>query len=267
MVKTYTAGETKAERKARKNKIKAEKAGITIVPATQPKYFLLSLKHGKKYSSEYVNRLYDMVSRNCTLDYQFVCLTDDPKGLNGNIVTHPLPPELTGWWCKPYMFSKDLPIKGTILYMDLDIILSGNIDELFTYKPGRWCAIRDFTRKMRPGWVKYNSSIVRFDTGQLDHVWTGFKKGAVNIMKRMHGDQDWLYEADKNAIYWPDDWILSWKWEIRRDKQFLPGGMRGDRKFKIVEHCKPPETCKVCVFHGDPNPHNCDDPWVVENWK
>ena len=40
MAKTYTAGETKAERKARKNKIKDEKAGITIVPADQPKYIL-----------------------------------------------------------------------------------------------------------------------------------------------------------------------------------------------------------------------------------
>lgn len=232
-------------------------------------YYVLCLKHGTKYSADYVNRLYNMVKRNCTFDYEFVCLTDDTKGLNPNVKTLPLPKELTGWWCKPYMFSKDLPLNGTILYMDLDVVISGNIDKLFTYGAGHWCTIRDFTRVMRPKWQKYNSSIVRFKVGELDHVWRNFEKDPKAIMRQYHGDQDYLYDATRNrsATLYPDSWVQSWKWEVRHSRDFAPGGTRGNRKLRTIENVTPRVECCVCVFHGDPNPENCLDPWVVDNWK
>jgi hypothetical protein len=233
------------------------------------KNYLLCLKHGTKYGPEYVNKLYNMVERNCTVPYEFVCLTDNTDGLDSRIKTIPLPSNLQGWWCKPYMYSKDLPIKGTILYMDLDVVIAGNIDKLFTYQPNHWCTIRDFTRAMRPDWKKYNSSVVRFKTGQLDHVWTEFQTNQRDIQRRLHGDQDWLFEATRKsqAMLYPDSWILSWKWEVRRTKEFDYGGTKGNRKFKHIEDVKPRVECCVTVFHGDPNPHNCEDPWVVDNWR
>jgi hypothetical protein len=233
------------------------------------KNYVLCLKHGTKYSADYVNKLYNMVQRNCTIDHEFVCLTDDPKGINPNVKILPLPGGMMGWWCKPYMFSKDLPIKGTILYIDLDVVISSNIDKLFTYHPERWCTVRDFTRAMRPKWQKYNSSVVRFKTGQLDHVWRDYDKDKVNIQRKFFGDQDWLYEATRSAqaMLYPDTWILSWKWEVRKSKEFKLGDRKGNRKFKNIEHVTPRVECCICVFHGDPNPHNCEDPWVVDNWK
>ena len=242
----------------------------TPVPSNNDKqYQILCLKHGTKYSADYVNKLYNMVQRNCTLDFDFWCLTEDTKGLNPNIKTLPLPSGLAGWWCKPYIFSQDLPINGTILYTDLDVVISGNIDKLFTYQPGHWCTIRDFTRAMRPKWHKYNSSVVRFTRGQLHHVWDGFNKDKQNIQRKFFGDQDWLFEATRNsqAMLYPDSWILSWKWEVRHSKEFAAGGAKGNRKFKHIENVKPRIECCITVFHGDPNPHNCEDPWVIDNWK
>lgn len=242
---------------------------VLVTSEDSSKNYLLCLKHGTKYSSEYVNKLYNMVARNCNLPYEFVCLTDDATGLDPKIKTIPLPSNLQGWWCKPYMYSNDLPIKGTILYMDLDVVIASNIDKLFTYQPNHWCTIRDFTRAMRPDWKKYNSSVVRFKTGQLDHVWTEFQTNQRDIQRRLHGDQDWLFEATRKsqAMLYPDSWILSWKWEIRRTKEFDYSGTKGNRKFKQIENVKPRIECCVTVFHGDPNPHNCEDPWVVDNWR
>ena len=234
------------------------------------KYNILCLKHGTKYSSEYVNKLYRMVSRNCTLEFSFFCITDDPRGLDENINTIPTPPGLQGWWCKPYIFSADLPIEGTILYMDLDVVIAGNIDKLFTYQPNNWCTVRDFTRAMRPNWPKYNSSVVRFNAGDLDFVWQDFKDDPVTIQRKFFGDQDYLYDATykkKAAMLYPDSWVLSWKWEVRKDKTFEPGGRKGFKKLKNIEHVTPRVECCVCVFHGDPNPELCEDPWVVDNWK
>lgn len=231
------------------------------------KLYILCLKHGSKYSSEYVNRLYKMCKRNCSIDFEFVCLTEDPKDINENITIIPLPQGLEGWWCKPYIFSKDLPLDGTVLYMDLDVVLSGSIDKLFTFEPDRWCIIRDFTRRMRPQWQKYNSSVIRFNKGQLDHLWQEFSRNKLSHMRKHFGDQDFIYEMDKSAKYWPDKWIMSWKWEIRKSREFAPGGRRGSRKLKNIEDVVPPEECCITVFHGDPNPDNCDDPWVKKNWN
>ena len=273
LVKNYVNGETKEERKARKALEKARKSvkEVQVLPKKNiDKYYVLCLKHGTKYSFDYVNKLYNMVSRNCTIPYEFVCLTDDPKGIDPNVKIISLPKDLEGWWCKPYMYSKDLPLSGTVLYLDLDVVIAGNIDKLLTYQPNDWCTVRDFTRVMRPKWQKYNSSVVRFKVGQLDHVWEDFKKDQKKIQKRLFGDQDWLWEATRTnqATLYPDSWIQSWKWEVRKSKEFAPGGLKGTRRFKHIENNVVPRVeCCVCVFHGDPNPHHCEDKWVVDNWK
>ena len=278
LVKKYVEGETKEQRKHRKAldklaKINQETSSVEVShrgdPLIKDKYYVLCLKHGTKYSADYVNKLYNMVKRNCKLEFEMVCLTDDSKGIDRDIKIIPLPEGLTGWWCKPYMFSKDLPLKGTVLYLDLDVVIAKNIDKLFTYQPHNWCTIRDFSRAMRPNWPKYNSSVVRFKVGQISHVWEDYIKDPKYVQRRFFGDQDWLFEASKKKqpTLYPDEWIQSWKWEIRKSKDLAPGGVKGNRKLKTIENVQPPRDCCICVFHGDPNPHNCDDPWVVSNWR
>ena len=271
----YTKNEWRRIKEQRKQEKLSNQSNVAVQETTpvlssiEKKYHVVCLKHGTKYSAEYVNKLYNMIRKNCTLDFEFWCLTENAKEINSNVKILELPNGLTGWWCKPYVFSKDLPLKGTILYIDLDVVISSNIDKLFTYSPGHWCTVRDFTRAMRPKWHKYNSSVVRFEAGQLDHVWTEFDKNKKEIQRKFFGDQDWLFEATQNkkAALYPDSWILSWKWEVRRTKEFTPGGTKGHKKFKHIENVKPRIECCICVFHGDPNPHNCEDPWVVDNWK
>ena len=247
-----------------RRRLKTQKISDNIDPNTEN--FVLCLKHGQKYSADYVNKLYRGVKQNCTVPFQFACLTEDPEGLDKDIITIPLPTNLAGWWCKPYMFSKDLPIKGTILYMDLDVVIAGNIDKLITFQPNHWCTVRDFTRAMRPGWHKYNSSVVKFKTGELDHVWQEYAKDPQAIQRRYFGDQDYLFDATKQhkPMLYPDSWVLSWKWEVRKSREMKPGGIKGKRLLKHIEDVTPRIECAVCVFHGDPNPHNCEDPWVIK---
>ena len=256
----------KAQRKAEKERSRLQK--VYNITDTTDQIYILCLKHGTKYSSDYVNRLYNMTKRHCTLPFKFACLTDDSVGIDPNVITLPLPKNLKGWWCKPYIYSKELPINGTILYLDLDVVIADNINHLFSYYPDDWCVVRDFTRVMRPKWEKYNSSVVRFKKGQLSFVWERYIRDQKAIERRCFGDQDWLYEAAKGtAKLFPDNWIKSWKWEVRKSREWAPGGVKGTRKFKYKEDVVPPKECCICVFHGDPNPHRCDDKWVVDNWK
>ena len=73
-----------------------------------------------------------MVKRHTTVPFQFHCLTDDPVGLDPEINAIQLPkdPWIKSWWSKLWMFSPDMPLKGNILFFDLDVIIFNNIDEL-----------------------------------------------------------------------------------------------------------------------------------------
>lgn len=242
----------------------------TTTPTSPYEFNLVCLKHGEKYSANYVNVLYNMVSRNTKKAFKFYCLTDNPKNIIPQIICLPLPtiPKLQGWWYKPYIFSKQLPLTGIILYLDLDLVITGNIDNLVNYKPNQFCIIRDFARSMRPNWSRFNSSVMKFQAGTLDYVWRKFIDNASVHMRRFHGDQDFIYaELAGVAETWPDNWIKSWKWEIRASRTFAPGGLKGNRKFAEIEHVVAPDDCAIAVFHGDPNPHNCDDPFIKEKWK
>ena len=95
--------------------------------------FIICLKHGTKYGPNYVNTLEQMVRRNCTVPFEFICYTDDTTGLNNTIRTMETTGAygVVGWWHKPLLFNPDNPvgIRGdTILYMDLDVIVFKNID-------------------------------------------------------------------------------------------------------------------------------------------
>ena len=229
--------------------------------------YVVCLKHGDKYSAEYVNVLHSMVSRNLTITFNFACFTENGAGIKSGIEIHPLPaiPDVKGWWYKPMFFNPGLTIKGTILYIDLDVIVFRNMDKLFTFKPGEFCVIRDFNRCVQSNWDRMNSSIVRFNTGQHSQVYERFMENPKYHAARYHGDQDWLYANVKTDFnYWPDEWIQSYKWEMRGKPEM--SRVTGKRNFatpgtpNILR-----ETC-IAVFHGDPNPKDSIDPWCKENW-
>jgi hypothetical protein len=171
--------------------------------------YIVCLKWGNKYGPEYVNTLEQMVRRYCTLPFEFVCFTENPTGLNHTVKVMPLPTSygVNGWWHKPLLFNPSLPLQdpqGTILYIDLDVIIFRSIDNLFTYKPGEFCVIRDFNRCNNPAWNKFNSSVVRWNIGQHPQIYRDFIKDPSSPVRRFHGDQDWLFAQVKReeSLLW-----------------------------------------------------------------
>jgi len=80
-------------------------------------------------------------------------------------------------------------------------------------------------------------------------------------------DQDWIRNQIKTGYeYWPEEWIQSYKWEMRNRPQ-MTRGKNGKRNFAAPGEPDIKPNTSVAVFHGDPNPHNCKDPWVIDNWK
>ena len=147
---------------------------------------VICMKWGDKYSSDYVNILFNMVSRNLKNPFKFVCFTDDATGIDPRVETFDLPslnlpnniPERG--WLKLTTFSKNLAdLQGQALFLDLDVIVTGSLDELFEIE-GEFFIIKDFIRRDSTG----NSSVYRFEIGKHEDVLTYFKNNFAEIKNK-----------------------------------------------------------------------------------
>lgn len=259
---------SKEERKAFKAKLRLEKelaAASKVNP--EEKFNVLCVRFGNRYGVQYVEKLRNMVARNLSIPYEFICLTDDLHPISGvRSIIQKNAGYQKGWWHKVHMFDPSLPIAGRILYFDLDVIIHGNINKLLTVYKDQFLGIQDFNRKFHPNWQYLNSSVMVWNHGEQSHIWNDFKKSPQVAMK-MPGDQDWIWKTSKDRIKWfPKEWIQSYKWEIRKREELTI--VNGRRKFRETNNNinVSPECC-VSVFHGDPKPENIDDKFVLDHWR
>jgi hypothetical protein len=207
------------------------------------------LKHGQKYSFDYVNRLHSMVRRHCNYDFEFVCFTEkreDSLDKDIRVLDIEKYDDIDGWWYKTFLFNPQYELSGEVLFLDLDIIVFNNIDKFFEYEKGYFCISGGFKTGNENG---MNSSCFRFEGGSHGFLYTDFMKDRHKIMKRLHGDQDWFQESIRDHAKWPGDWLRSYKWDMKKEQSSI-------------------ENTSIAVFHGYPKPHQINDnTWIKENWR
>lgn len=228
--------------------------------------YVFCLKWGTKYSSDYVNNLYNMVERHLAPPYTFICFTDNTSGIDPKIQTAPLRDKtLEGWWNKISILGNPHSMSGTALFLDLDLVICGSLEKFFSHAPGRFCIIRDFNRHVRPDLKLMNSSVFRFELGSFTQVYEEFIKNQIAFKKRYQGDQDYMTAFIKDFEFWPDEWVQSYKWEMR-NKRDLTQTRTGLNFYTTADPKVLPDT-SIAAFHGKPNPHECTDPWVRQHWR
>lgn len=211
---------------------------------------VLCLKAGTAYGPEYVNILFDMVRRNLRAGYpgRFVCLTDDPTGLDEGIETLPLPGDLETWWGKLYMFKRGLfPDGNRVVFMDLDTLIIGDIEPLLNYQ-GEFATLKDFyfPNQVGPAIITWKAG------GVATSIWEEWD--AQGRPRMAGGDLVWINNLDQGHF----------ARRIDKLQDLLPGYFCS---FKADCHPYPPKGVKVVCFHGQPKPDNCATPWVSQVWK
>jgi hypothetical protein len=206
-----------------------------------------------------------MVERNLSLPYSFVCFTDDTNGINSNIRCELLPDlPLTGWWYKLWFLSEEFPLDGNILFLDLDLIVFENINKLFDFSPDSFCIIRDFNRAFNRNYKKYNSSVFKYKSKKYQTIYKTFYNNYQKYTSQYHGDQEFLFQYVKKVEFWPDEWIQSYKWEMRNRNELIL--IDGKRNFGKQGNPKIKPTTSIAAFHGEPNIDECNDIWVQQHW-
>jgi len=226
--------------------------------------------HGDLYPWSYVENLYSMVRRQLSYPVRFHVFTERERAVPDHMIKHELRawPGVTGrkkaWWYKMQMFDPRHELSQT-LYLDLDVVLTDNLDWVISRDPGYFWAIRDFRYIWRPNWQGMNSSLMWWNPRDYTGVWRDFKTRTVEqIMRQYAGDQDYLTAMiDANRVRWLDpDRILSWRWQI------WEGGLdpRTRRVRSPGSGTVLPEGTAVIVFHGSPKPHEIDCSIVKQHW-
>ncbi len=222
---------------------------------------VLCIKWGTRYGSEYVNRLYHGVRNHITGPLRFVCLTDNAESIDAGVEIHPLP--VTPFdeaafdakrggetWRKIGLFQPGLVgLKGDTLFLDLDVVITGSLDELFDFEPGQFCVIQDWLEKRR-AWLPGrdgrvgNTSVFRFNLADHANVYTHFEANQREVLDAYRIEQQYVSDILKDCTeFWPDQWVQSFK--------------RSCRRVFPLNHIKSPSEpvgCRVLVFHGRPFP-------------
>lgn len=237
---------------------------------------VVCLKWGEKYSTEYVNRLYSMVSSQLKQEFEFYCMTESPSGIIDEVNILPLPNlGLEGWWYKLYLFSSDFfGLQGRVLFLDLDVVITGSIDALLGYSSKCFCISPD----EKEG--DYNSSVMSFELGSMPYVWESFWAQKEIITQTMHGDQDWVQHICRNAKIYPKPFVVSFKYDCKSRAKFGGGSLgkwlRKKGYFVPKKEAVLPKGTSIVLFHGKPDPEDVMDkpfdkyryaPWVSTYWK
>ena len=241
---------------------------------------VICMKWGTRYSAEFPNKLYSSVRRNLTGDMRFVCFTDDAGGLDPAIEIQPLPeislPERVRWypWRKIALWQKGLAnMSGDVLFLDLDLIVTGSLDDLFSYNPDEFCIAENWTQ---PGEGIGNTSVYRFPAdGRYAYIYDQFMKDPDKYVSQHKISQRYVSACIPEKIYWPQDWIVSFKHTL------LP-------KFPLnwVKTPELPQDTRAVAFTGRPDPDEAEigkwlekkrykriykhvrpTPWITKHWR
>jgi len=190
---------------------------------------LTVLRSGGNFRPEHVYAVQRMCEEHLpNTPFQFFCLTDLELDCPTIKLAHGWP----GWWSKLELFKQ----LGPCLYFDLDVIITGNIDDLVaSISSTDVCMLRD-------QWYKcsMNSTMMYWD-GDLTRLYDKFSLNPDVYMKKFRGDQNFIgsyigkHEWIQNLS---DESVVSFKFNIKHGKLYNP------------------DLHKIVFFHGRPRPWN-----------
>lgn len=177
---------------------------------------VLVLKRSAEYDTDYVDKITAGLEKNCS-NFELDVIEDPPW---------------PRWWSKMAMFSPD--VRGDFLYLDLDTLIVGNIDQLFT---GKLTVLADFNLP-KP---KFMATGVMFvpEAGR-EEIWRNWIADPEYHMQKHGGNGDGGF--------------LSQFWKHRADRwqDILPGQIVS---YKV--HWRKKENisdARVIACHGRPRP-------------
>ncbi len=211
---------------------------------------VICINWGTKYGAPYVNRLYAMVARNITPPFTLTCFTDDDTGFRDEVLSLPLPPldvelptNTLGKWPKARLWSERLgDLSGPVLFLDLDVVVTGSLDEFFTYgDPDDVILAQNPTNPFeRLG----QTSVYRFPVGKLVALKELFMADPQGVADKYRFEQRFVTKNAPGGVkLWPRGWVPHFRRNCMRTfplNYFVPPQL--------------PRDARIVIFPGPLNP-------------
>lgn len=223
---------------------------------------VVCIKWGNLFSAEYVNRLKNGVKRHSYREIELVCLTDDVEGLDPDVVAVPLqkmPFEVEmlsalrnsrkpgGALRKIAMFDPRLRDRfrpGPVLALDLDVMVTGPLDDLFDFAPGSVVMPRPFVSDSKYSTLG-EGSVIKFEPDVHEFLYSDMASDpSGSVMLCGGSEQSYTSNvSNRRGLFqnFPAEWVVSFKKHCRPKRPlnlFLPP--------------KLPSGAQVVCFHGKP---------------
>lgn len=217
------------------------------------------------YTAEHVNILADMVRRHYQGPHRFLCITDDPRGIE--VETYPLwgdcsqlknasGAHLPSCYRRLKLFDPEtqaeLGIKpgDRLVQIDLDTVICGSLNPLFDRDDPfvGWAVPGSFHPRV------FNGSMWMVRAGAEAHVWRDFNPDTspqeAKAARFLGSDQSWMSYRLQGRAGWTDsDGVYSYPLLLKR-------------------YSEPPENARVIMFHGFQKPWKEGlQPWVQKYWR
>jgi hypothetical protein len=249
---------------------------------------VICMKWGRAFGPEYINRLYRGVREHLVGDLRFFCLTDDRTGIR---------PEVEIIDYRPGAFEERLAValpkanrrgpmqklamqrpglvpdlKGPLLALDIDVVVTGRLDDLFRYRIDKVCMRRAWAPPSRWSGLA-NGSACRFDPALHSYLYDNIARDTENCVLASNGSEQsyvsWTAYEHGDLEFFPDTWCASFKYDCRPP-----------RPLNLILRPRLPPDARLVFFHGRPkmaeavagywpNPLHATRPapWLTEAWQ
>jgi hypothetical protein len=220
------------------------------------------------FTAEHVNTLRRMVARHYDRPHRFVCVTDDPAGLDDGIeaqeigedwaaLPNPSWPAGPSCYRRLALFAPDAGQRfgERFVSLDLDVVITGDLTPLWE-RPEPIVLWSD--PLFHPKGM-YNGSMMLIAAGAAPELFTEFDPSTSPLAAKAAGclgsDQGWIsYRLGRGRPVWTAaDGVYSFWVHLERQKKRLPPGAR------------------MVVFHGHRDPWmpevQSEFAWVREHWR
>lgn len=247
------------------------------------------IKWGTRFGPEYVNRLYSGVRRNLSGPVRFLCMTEHFEGLHPEVEVLRLPEEpfraemdaalakadRKGAMRKVSLFKPGrIPgLDGPVLGFDLDVVITGPLDELFTVSPGKVLMRADWVEARR-GRPTGHGSVFRFDPALHGFLYDTVAVDPAGAVAKARGSEQrhTSTEARERGLfdYIPGDWVVSFKHDcyppFPLNWMTPPRLPTASRVVCFHGHPKMDEAVAGYVSWSAPNRTCRPTPWLARHW-
>jgi len=249
---------------------------------------VICMKWGSAFGPEYVNRLYGGVRRNLNGPLRFICVTDDRAGIRREV-------EVIDWVKEPFhdrmmdalskaprqcpiqkitLRKPDLvpDLRGPLLSLDIDVVVTGPMNDLMEFAPGKVCMRREWSPPSRRSGLA-NSSAVRYDPALHGYLYERMAQDPWTEVMTANGSEQsyvsYLAHEMGDLEYFPDRWCASFKYDCRPKRPLnliRPPGLPSDTRL-VFFHGRPKMSEAVKGYRSDPLHSTRPAKWLTDAWR